>query len=94
MNAETTCGTPPRPARLGPSLAAIYFALALVLFILTAVTTKPDNVGLDRIPFLGFTLPWSGISSQLALPGVFLNTAGLWLLGAEVQKLVLKIRPP
>lgn len=80
---------PARPrARLGLWLAAIYFILAAALFLVTALNTKPDNVGLDWIPFAYLTMPWSGISWSLAIPGVFFNALGLWLLGTAVQKLM------
>lgn len=72
--------------RLGLWLGGIYFTLATALFLVTALNTKPDNVGLDWIPFMVLTMPWSGMAPALMIPGVFLNTLALWLLGTLVQQ--------
>jgi len=45
------------PPRLGLWVGGIYFFLAAALFTLTILTTKPDNVGLDWIPFVMLAMP-------------------------------------
>jgi hypothetical protein len=80
---------PARPrARLGLWLAAIYFILAAALFLVTALNTKPGNVGLDWVPFMVLTAPWSGMSPILAIPGVFLNALALWVVGTVAEKII------
>ncbi len=67
-----------RPLHFGFWLGGIYIFLATALFLLTALTTKPGNVGLDWVPFMILTAPWSGMDAHLALPGVLLNGVILW----------------
>jgi hypothetical protein len=74
-------------ARFGVWLAGIYFVLTAALFMVTALGTKPDNVGLDWIPFMVLAMPWSRISAAMAIPGVFLNTLALLLMGTVLEKI-------
>jgi hypothetical protein len=76
-----------RPSRFGLWLAGIYLLLAAGLFLQTALTTKPGNVGLDWIPFVVLSMPWSRMDPRFAIPGVLLNGAMLWALGTALQKL-------
>jgi hypothetical protein len=79
---------PKRPARFGLWLGGIYLLLATGLFILTVLTTTPDKVGLDWIPFFFLSMPWSRMEPRFAIPGVLLNGAILWALGTAFQKLI------
>ena len=45
--------------KLGIWIAAIYVVIGLAVYTLTAITTTPDKVGYDRIPFWSPGLPWS-----------------------------------
>ena len=74
-----------RPLRFGLWLGGMYVFLATALFILTALTTKPGNVGLDWIPFMILTAPWSGMDTRLAIAGVLLNGVILWGFGNLLQ---------
>jgi hypothetical protein len=77
-----------RRAGLGIWLAGIYVALVVGLFILTALTTNPGKVGLDWIPFMVLTAPWSGMSPAMAVPGILLNAAIMWLAGTVLHKII------
>ena len=81
MDSKSTSRLP----RLGLWLGGFYVFLAAALFILTALTTKPGNVGLDWIPFMILTAPWSGMDTRLAIAGVLLNGVILWGFGNLLQ---------
>src|SRR5215475_4601213 len=66
----------------GFRLAAIYVLAVVFVFALTALTTKPDNVGLDWIPFVMLASPWYFLNPRLVLPGLILNVGLMYLLGA------------
>jgi hypothetical protein len=65
----------------GFRLAAIYVLAVVFVFALTALTTKPDNVGLDWIPFVLLAVPWYLLDTRLLLPGLILNVGLMYLLG-------------
>jgi hypothetical protein len=83
---------PKRPARFGLWLAGLYVLLAAGLFVVTAVTTTPDKMGWDWIPFFSLSLPWSGMDRRFWILGILLNGVILWALGTAVQKLVRILR--
>ncbi len=56
------------------------------------MTTKPDNVGLDWIPFVMLAMPWSGMQPGFAIPGVLLNGVLLYVLGTVLQVCVRNLR--
>jgi len=62
----------------GFRLAAIYVLAVVFVF---ALTTKPDNVGLDWIPFVLLAIPWYLLDTRLLLPGLILNVGLMYLLG-------------
>jgi len=76
------CHAGPFFNRGGCWLAATYASLVIVVFAVTAATTKPSNVGLDWIPLVMLAWPWP---ARLLLPGVIVNTAVWYLLGSVVQ---------
>jgi hypothetical protein len=84
----------------GFGFAAGYVVLVGAVFALTAATTSPSNVGLDWIPFLLLTRPWSLLIERSSDPGVpwtqtvaliaflagiVVNTAAIYMIGSEVQ---------
>ena len=71
----------------GLCLATIYALVVIVVFVLTAVSTKPSNVGLGWIPFTLLSMPWYAINHSLLLPGLLLNTSIMYLLGTMLQAL-------
>jgi len=73
-------------------LAAIYVLTVVVVFALTASTTKPSNVGLDWIPFVLLSMPWYALDVRLLVPGLIVNTGLMYLLGALVHALWRRIR--
>ena len=81
-----------RRPRLGLWLAGLYLGLDMGLFVVTELTTRPDNVGLDWIPFVMLGMPWSRRDPALAVPGVLLNAAILWALGTALQVLLRSLR--
>jgi len=70
-----------RRSVLGSWLAAIYIVLVIAVYVLIASVTKPDNVGLDWIPFVMLAMPWYGLAPQLLIVGFILNAAILYFLG-------------
>ena len=73
-------------------LAAIYVLTVVVVFALTASTTKPSNVGLDWIPFVLLSMPWYALDVRLLLPGLIVNTGLMYLLGTLLHALWRRIR--
>jgi hypothetical protein len=73
--------------KLGIWLSAIYLVIVLAVYIVSAITTTPDKVGYDWIPFWSLALPWSAKSAQLLLPGFLINALLLCLLGTVLQSL-------
>lgn len=69
----------------GAWFSAIYIVIVLTVYTLTALTTVPDNVGLDWIPFVMLAMPWYGMNAQLLIVGFVLNAAILYLLGGLVE---------
>ena len=65
----------------GFRLAAIYVLAVVFVFALTALSTKPDNLGLDSIPFVLLAAPWYLLDTRLFLPGLILNAGLMYLLG-------------
>ena len=63
-------------------LAGTYLVVVVIVFVLTAATTKPDNAGLDWIPFCLLSMPWYGLEPRLLFPGFLLNAGLLYLFGA------------
>jgi hypothetical protein len=89
-----------RVNRTGFGLAAGYLVLVVAVFALTAATTSPNKFGLDWIPLLLLTLPWSALVQRLSVPGVswtetvalvaflagiVVNTAAMYIVGSKVQ---------
>lgn len=75
-----------KPNRLGICFAVTYLVIAVAVYTITAVTTKPSNVGLDWIPFFMLAMPWSKIDARLLLPGLIINAGILYLLGTLLGK--------
>ena len=74
---------------VGFRLAGIYLILVLVIFLLTAATTKPSKVGLDWIPFLLLSWPWLSWQggTQCLLPGLLVNAGILYFVGTLFRAL-------
>lgn len=85
MSAGST--TSSRRSRLGSWIAGIYAALVVAVFALTAATTKPDNVGLDWIPFVMLAMPWYRLDIHLLFPGFIANVIILYFVGAVIERL-------
>ena len=85
-----------RGPRLGILLTGIYLGIVLVLFILTAISTKPSDVGLGWIPFVMLAMPWwrlfPGNSILDAIPGFVLNAASLYFCGVLVEMVWRNVR--
>ncbi|HYK63245.1 MAG TPA: hypothetical protein VEV85_27660 [Bryobacteraceae bacterium] len=76
--------------RLNPGglcVAAAYVLVPVAVFVMTALTTKPDNVGLDWIPFVLLATPWYFLNPGLLLPGLMVNAVLMYLLGALLHML-------
>jgi hypothetical protein len=71
----------------GFCVAATYVLAVVFVFALTAYTTKPDNVGLDWIPFVLLAMPWYFLNTRLLLPGLILNVGLMYLLGTLLHTL-------
>jgi hypothetical protein len=72
--------------RVGVYCAGSYCAITLLVFVFTAVTTRPENVGYDWIPFVSLAMPWYRISPRLLLVGLVLNAGCFYLLGVIVHQ--------
>lgn len=57
-----------RKDRTGIHFAAAYIFLVTVVYMFTACTTKPDNVGYDWIPFIMLAMPWYSFNASLLYP--------------------------
>jgi len=80
--------------RLNPAgfcLAATYALIVVVVFALTASTTKPSNVGLDWIPFMLFSMPWYALDVRLLVPGLIVNVGLMYLVGTLLHALWRRI---
>ena len=75
----------------GFSVAATYVLIVVVVFALTASTTKPSNVGLDWIPFVLLSMPWYALDVRLLVPGLIVNTGLMYLLGTLFHALWRRI---
>jgi hypothetical protein len=73
--------------RVGMCLAGVYCASALLIFALIEVTTRPENVGYDWIPFVALALPWYWINPRLLVVGLLLNAICFYLLGVLIHKI-------
>jgi hypothetical protein len=71
----------------GFCVAATYVLIVVVVFALTASTTKPSNVGLDWIPFMLLSMPWYALDIRLLVPGLVLNAGLMYLLGTLLHAL-------
>jgi hypothetical protein len=65
----------------GFCVAATYILIVVVVFAISAYTTKPSNVGYDWIPFILLAMPWYWLHTQLLLPGLIANSVFVYLLG-------------
>jgi hypothetical protein len=65
----------------GFCVAATYVLVVVVVFAVSAYTTKPGNVGYDWIPFVLLAMPWYRLHTQLLLPGLIVNASLMYLLG-------------
>ena len=72
-------------------LAATYVLIVVVVFALTASTTKPSNVGLDWIPFVLLSMPWYALDARLLVPGLIVNACLMYLLGTLLHALWCRI---
>lgn len=70
---------------VGSCLAIAYLVLVMAVYVLIASVTKPDNVGLDWIPFVMLSMPWYALAPQLLIVGFILNATILYLLGALIE---------
>jgi hypothetical protein len=70
---------------LGAWLGGTYLVLVVAVYILIASVTKPDNVGLDWIPFVMLAIPWYALAPKLLIVGFILNAAILYLLGVVIE---------
>ena len=75
----------------GFCLAVTYVLFVLVVFALTASTTKPSNVGLDWIPFVLLSMPWYALDARLLVPGLIVNACLMYLLGTLLHALWRRI---
>ncbi len=76
----------------GLCVATTYMLVVILVFVVTAVNTKPSNVGLDWIPFMLFSMPWYFINPQLLLPGLAVNAAIMYLLGTVLEAFWRRVR--
>ena len=75
----------------GFSGAAIYVLVVVFVFVFTAYTTKPENVGYDWIPFILLAMPWYRLHPQLLLPGLIANIGLMYLFGTLLHTLWCRI---
>ena len=71
----------------GFCVATTYVLIVVVVFVLTASTTKPSNVGLDWIPFVLLSMPWYALDGRLLVPGLIVNAGLMYLLGTLFHSL-------
>ncbi len=69
----------------GFCVAAAYTVVVVLVFALTASTTKPGNAGLDWTPFILLSILWYGLDPRLVVPGLILNVGLMYLLGTLLQ---------
>ena len=74
-----------RRSVLGSCLAIAYLVLVVAVYVLIASVTKPDNVGLDWIPFVMLAMPWYALAPQLLIVGFMLNAVILYLMGVFIE---------
>ena len=70
----------------GFCVAAAYVLIVVAVLVLTALTTKVSDVGLDWIPFVLLAMPWYAFHNQLLLPGLIANAGLLYLLGTVLER--------
>ena len=75
----------------GFCVAATYVLIVVVVFALTASTTKPSNVALDWIPFVLLSMPWYALDVRLLVPGLIVNVGLMYLLGTLLHTLRRRI---
>jgi len=75
----------------GFCVAATYVLIVAVVFVLTASTTKPGNVGLDWIPFVLLSMPWYALDVRLLVPGLIVNVGLMYLSGTLLHALWRRI---
>lgn len=71
----------------GFCVATTYVLIVVVVFVLTASTSKPSNVGLDWIPFVLLSMPWYALDVRLLVPGLIVNTGLMYGLGTLLHTL-------
>jgi hypothetical protein len=79
MSLKTTLRSRINPG--GFCVAATYVLIVIAVFLFTAATTKPGNVGLDWIPFALLSMPWYGLNTWLLFPGLIANACLMYILG-------------
>ena len=72
-------------------VAATYVPIVVVVFALTASTTKPSNVGLDWIPFVLLSMPWYALDVRLLVPWLIVNVGLMYLVGTLLHALWRRI---
>ena len=78
----------------GFCVAATYLLIVVAVWALTAVTTKPANLGYDWIPFSLLAMPWDWVNARLVLPGLIANTVLTYLLGTLLHAFWRRITEP
>jgi hypothetical protein len=73
----------PRFFRLGICLAGLYAIVVVAVYCL--IRSSPPDDGLEWIPFVMLAMPWFRIAPELLIPGLLLNAAILYGIGAFVQ---------
>jgi hypothetical protein len=74
--------------RLNPGgcwFAGTYLVFIVAVFMFTAATTKPSNVGFDWIPFTLLSMPWYRLDTRLLVPGFIANAGLMYLLGTLLE---------
>jgi hypothetical protein len=75
----------------GFCVAATYVIVVVFVFVFTAYTTKPENVGYDWIPLILLAMPWYRLHTQLLLPGLIANIGLMYLFGTLLHTLWCRI---
>jgi len=79
-----------RGVGLGIALGIAYLLFAALLFGVTA--SHPDD-GLEWIPFLSLTMPWSASTGlSLAIAGAVINAVLIVGIVVEIQRLIFRVR--